>query len=120
VTEQRTPGNAHKIQPIHGCTMLWVNEVTPGREQEYIEKVRDRVLPMYRKHGVDLLGCWHGGIGPKTNNVIFLINYHTFEQYNALYSDPEYIAMDSEMGFSSMRSNQAWFLNPVEISPVKD
>lgn len=104
---------------IAGFTCLFVNEVTPGREQEYLDKVEHHVLPLYCKHGVDLIGCWHGGIGVKSNSVIFLINYHSMERYNALYSDPEYIDMDATMGFRQMRSNVAWLLRPASFSPTQ-
>ncbi len=104
---------------ISGFTCLFVNEITPGHEQEYLDKVKEHVLPMYRKHGVDLLGCWRGGIGVKSNAVVFLISYHTMDQYNSLYSDPEYIAMDADMGFKQLRSNLAWLLRPVDFSPIQ-
>jgi hypothetical protein len=98
---------------------LWLNDVKPERVFEYLEKVEKHVLPLYQKHGVRLLGCWRGGFGVKSNQVIFLIDYGDLETYNALYSDPEYVKMDAEMEFMGMRANLGWLLNPVDFSPIK-
>ncbi len=114
-----TNSSSFSVQDIDGCVALFMNDVTPGRETEYIEKVEEHVLPLYRKHGVDLVGCFRVGIGARSNTMVFLINYHSFEQYNALYSDPEYVKMDKEMGFQEMRSLQSWLLDPVSFSAIK-
>ena len=90
-----------------GFTVLWINEVIPGRVEEYLEKAKD-VLPFYPRYGVDLLGCWVGGIGAKSNQFMFLIDYHDMETMNKLYSDPEFVRMCDERGFQSMRSNTGW------------
>jgi len=103
----------------HGFVTLWINDVKPERVFEYLEKVKEHVLPLYEKHGVRLLGCWRGGLGPKSNQVIFLIDYRDLDNFNALYSDPEYVAMDAKMGFMEMRSNMGWLLNPVDFSPIQ-
>jgi len=50
--------SAPKQDPSHvqrGCTILWINEVVPGRVHEYIDLSKD-VFPFYPKHGADLLG----------------------------------------------------------------
>jgi hypothetical protein len=101
-----------------GFTVLWINEVVPGRVQEYLELAKD-VLPFYPKYGVDLLGCWIGGIGAKSNQLFFLIDYHDMATMNRLYSDPEFVRMCDERGFQSMRSNTGWLLNPVDLSPIE-
>jgi hypothetical protein len=102
-----------------GFVCLWVNDVKADRVFEYLDKVEKYVIPLYEKHGVKLLGCWRGGFGPKSNEVIFLIDYGNMKTFNELYTDPEYVEMDDEMDFMGMRSNKGWLLNPVSFSPIK-
>lgn len=102
---------------VNGHTILWINEVTPGRVEEYIELSRE-VMAFYPRYGVDLLGCWIGSLGAKSNQVMFLLDYKSQENYNALYSDPEFVELHSKSGAQEMRSNTGWLLNPVDLSPV--
>jgi hypothetical protein len=99
-------------------TILWINEVTPGKVQEYIEKSKES-LPFYERHGVDLLGCWIGGIGAKSNQIFFLFDYKDLDTYNRLYSDPEFIELHTRLDTQGMRSNTGWILNPIDMSPVE-
>jgi uncharacterized protein (DUF1330 family) len=102
---------------IRGCVCMWINDVDLGRMDDYLHAVEHEVLPLYRKHGVDLIGAWRGSFGLPRNQVILLIDYHSLERYEALYSDPAYYEMDQRVGFSKMRKNTAWMLRPLRFSP---
>lgn len=103
---------------VKGYTILWINEVTPGKIDEYLE-LSKRALEFYPKHGVDLLGCWVGTLGAKSNQLLFLIDYHDVETFNALYSDPEFVELHVKSGAQAMRSNTGWLLNPIDMSPIE-
>ena len=101
---------------IGGFTVLWINEVTPGCVNDYIEKTR-KTIAYYHQHGVRVLGCWVGALGAKSNQVLFLFDYGNIETYNRLYSDREFIAAHSSDNMQEMRSNTGWLLNPVDLTP---
>jgi hypothetical protein len=96
-----------------GCTCMWINDVEPTRIDEYIHAIEHDVVPLYRKHGVDLVGAWRGGFGLGRHQVLLLVDYHDMGRYEALYGDPEYYEMDSRIGFNGMRKNTGWMLRPL-------
>jgi hypothetical protein len=116
MTEKVAGGDPSHV--VSGYTILWINEVTPGRVDEYLELSKE-ALEFYPKHGVRLLGCWVGTLGAKSNQVLFLIDYKDAATYNELYSDPEFVKLHVDLGAQAMRSNTGWLLNPVDLSPVE-
>jgi len=101
-----------------GYMVLWINEVTPGHVHEYIE-ISKKVLPFYETYGVDVIGVWVGVMGAKSNQVLFLIEYHDVDRMNRLYADPEFVRLAAEAGVENIRSNTGWLLNPVDMAPLK-
>jgi hypothetical protein len=108
---------ADRAATIRGCICMWINDVEPGRMDEYLHAVEHEVLPLYRRHGVELVGAWRGGFGLGRHQVVLLVDYVDLDRYQALYSDPEYYEMDRRAGFSEMRTNTAWLLRPLSFSP---
>jgi hypothetical protein len=108
---------ADRAATTRGCICMWINDVDPTRMDDYMQAVEHDVLPLYRKHGVELVGAWRGGFGMPRHQVLLLVDYGSMERYEALYSDPEYYEMDSRVGFSEMRRNTAWMLRPLSFSP---
>jgi uncharacterized protein (DUF1330 family) len=102
---------------VRGWICLWINDVDPQRIDDYLHAVEHDVLPLYRKHGVELVGAWRGGFGLARHQVLLLVDYGSLERYEALYADPDYYAMDERVGFSAMRRNTAWLLRPLSFSP---
>ncbi len=119
-----TPGDdaapevpADRAATIRGCVCMWINDVEPTRIEDYVRAVEHEVLPLYRKHGVELVGAWRGGFGLGRHQVLLLVDYGSLERYEALYSDPAYYEMDQRGGFSEMRRNTAWMLRPLAFAP---
>ncbi|MBI4641583.1 MAG: NIPSNAP family protein [Candidatus Tectomicrobia bacterium] len=96
-------------------------DLVPGRRREIDEFVQGRLLPLYRRHGVNLFAIWQTLIG-KEQEETWIIVYDSLAEYSrikeALAQDPEMNEIRHERN-KLVVSGHTKLLVSTRYSPVK-
>ena len=74
---------------------LRIYDAVPGSLPELHASYTNLTLPLFRKHGIDVVGFWEDIVGT-SNRLTYLVAYrdmaHRDEAWSAFSSDPDWIA----------------------------
>jgi hypothetical protein len=104
---------------------LRVYTAMPGKLPKLVERFERDTLRIWEKHGIRQAGFWTTLVGPKSNDLMFMLAWDSLAdreaRWSAFQSDPEWIAAraDSENDGPIVANMDARFLAPTAYSAVK-
>ena len=97
---------------------LYTADVQLGHTAEYNEIVEKEILPLLKKHGVELIGAFGNSLGGPSNQVILLMAYTDLAHLQATHADPDLKKIQAEK-FSKIRVLHSRILSPTSFSPLR-
>ena len=105
----------HETKPrIFG---LYTADVQPGHGAEYASIVEKDILPIFKKHDIELIGAFNSAIGGSSNQMVLLVGYKDFAHLQTAHGDPDLKKIQSEK-FESIRVLHSRVLIPTSFSPL--
>ncbi|HYD45654.1 MAG TPA: NIPSNAP family protein [Phenylobacterium sp.] len=104
---------------------LRVYTAMPGKLPKLVERFERDTLRIWDKHGIRQAGFWTTLVGPKSNDLMFMLAWESLAdreaRWGAFQSDPEWIAAraDSEKDGPIVANMDTRFLAPTAYSAVK-
>ncbi|MCC7267675.1 MAG: NIPSNAP family protein [Caulobacteraceae bacterium] len=104
---------------------LRVYTAMPGKLPKLVERFERDTLRVWAKHGIRQAGFWTTLVGPKSNDLMFMLAWESLAdreaRWGAFQSDPEWIAAraDSEKDGPIVANMDTRFLSPTAYSAVK-
>ncbi len=100
-------------------------DVVPGKLPALHERMAKRMIPLFRKHGIELTAAWVPEVGGKTNHrLVYILAYESLadreEKWAAFLSDEEVLQLVAETEGAEpwvLRSENT-LLRPTEYSPL--
>ncbi|HWE64159.1 MAG TPA: NIPSNAP family protein [Chloroflexota bacterium] len=103
---------------------LRIYDVVPGRMADLHARFTTLTLPLFRKHGIEVVGFWEDIVGV-SNRLTYLVTYedmaHRDRAWTAFTSDPEWIegrARSEENGPLVARVTNT-LMRPTPYSPLR-
>jgi hypothetical protein len=98
-----------------------VSDIVPGKIAEYDEIVTKEMLPLMKKHGINLIAAWSGHSG-NMNTIYAVYAYKDMTEaekvQSAMYGDPAYIKTNVKLNALRTRQVRTYF-DPRPWSPMK-
>ena len=100
-------------------------DVVPGKLPALHERMAKRMIPLFRKHGIEMTAAWTPEVGGKTNHrLIYILGYESLadreEKWAAFLADEEVLQLVAET-----EGDEPWVLHsentllrPTEYSPL--
>ncbi len=96
---------------------LYTSDVQPGQGAAYAEIIEKEILPILKKHDVELIGAFTSGLGGSSNQMIFLMGCKDLAHIQTAHADPDLRKVQTEK-FASMRVLHSRVLIPTSFSPL--
>lgn len=96
---------------------FYTADVQLGHEAEYSDIIEKEILPILKKHGVELVGAFRSSIGGPSNQFILMMGYTDLAHLQAAHADPDLQKIQAEK-FSKIRVLNSRVLIPESFSPL--
>jgi hypothetical protein len=96
---------------------LYTADVQLGHGTEYNDMIEKEILPILKKHDVELIGAFRSGIGGPSNQSVLLMGYRDLAHLQAAHADPDLQKIQAEK-FSQIRVLNSRVLIPTSFSPL--
>ena len=77
-----------------------IYKIMPGRVPDILDRFTDHALPLFEKHGMELVGFWQTVIGPSNHELTYLLAFedanHRDRAWAAFMADPAWIKAKAE------------------------
>jgi uncharacterized protein YbaA (DUF1428 family) len=97
-----------------------------GKLEDLHNRFRNHTNRLFKKHGIEMVGCWTAADAPASQNtLVFILAYPSREAreqlWNAFINDPEWkkAAAESERNGKLVTKADQLFMNPTDYSPAK-
>lgn len=98
----------------------------PGKFEAMKARFKDHIIPMFKKHGMTLVGFWTAADAPSSENTLVYILAHDSREaakksWDAFRADPERkkVWAETEKDGPINLKVESVFMNPVDYSPIK-
>ena len=104
---------------------LRVYTALPGRLPNILARFNDHTLRIWEKHGIRQAGFWTTLVGPKSNDLTYLLAWETLAErearWSAFMADPEWVAVknESEKDGPMLANVASSLLTPTVFSAVR-
>ena len=94
---------------------------TDGKLEQLVKRHRDGAIPLFKKHGMSLVGFWIPADPPRSANTLTYILAHASREsaeagWKAFLDDPGRNEFEHE---PIVKNVERVFLNPADFSPIK-
>ena len=97
---------------------LIVSTVELGHMAEYSAIIEKEILPMLKKHDVELVGAFNSGVGGASNELTLILGYKDYAHIQQVFQDACLQKIQREK-FASIRVLRSKLLIPTAYSPLK-
>jgi hypothetical protein len=102
-----------------------IYKIVPGRMPDILRRFTDHATPLFRKHGIELIGFWQTTIGPSSHELVYIIAFdslgHREKAWGDFMADPAWQTAKAESEKDGMLvadvANR--ILTPTDFSPLK-
>ena len=104
---------------------LRVYQPVPGQMPKLLARFRDKLLPIWERHGIRQAGFWTVAVGDSNNDLYYLLEWESLaereKKWTAFQNDPEWIAKraETEKDGPILNSLGNLILQPTSFSSVK-
>ncbi len=100
----------------------------PGRFEAMQTRFRQQIIPLFKKHGMTLVGFWTAADAPNSENTLVYILAHDSREaakksWDAFRKDPGWVKAradsEAQAGGSLTTKVESVFLSPTDFSPMK-
>ena len=98
----------------------------PGKFEAMKARFREHILPLFKKHGLVLVGFWTYADAPASENTLVYILAHESREaakknWAAFLADPVRVKVwaDTEKEGPINLKTESVFLNPLDVSPIR-
>jgi hypothetical protein len=117
---------AHAQQPATRVFELRTYTANPGKFDAMKARFKDHIIPLFKKHGMTLVGFWTYADAPASENTLVYILAHDSREaakksWDAFRADPERARVwaETEKAGPINLKVESVFLNPADYSPIK-
>ena len=102
-----------------------IYKIMPGRMPDILQRFTDHAVPLFEKHGIQLIGFWQTTIGLSSNELYYIIAFddlaHRQRAWGAFMCDPEWIEAkaESEKHGPLVADVTNMILTPTVFSPLQ-
>lgn len=102
-----------------------IYKIMPGRLPDIMARFTDHAVPLFEKHGLQLVGFWQTVVGPSSHEVTYLLAFDDLNQreraWDAFINDPDWIKAKaaSEQNGALVADVANRILKPAAFSPLK-
>lgn len=102
-----------------------VYKIMPGRIPDIMQRFTDHAIPLFKKHGMKLIGFWQPVIGPSNHELYYILAFDDLEHrqraWAAFVSDPTWIQAkaESEKSGPLVADVANRILKPTPFSPLQ-
>jgi hypothetical protein len=98
----------------------------PGKFEAMKRRFREHILPLFKKHNMELVGFWTYADPPASENTLVYILAHQSraaaeKNWKAFLADPDRVKVwtETEKDGPINLKVESVFLNPLDVSPIK-
>ena len=120
-----TTAAAASAQSANRVFELRTYTAQPGKFQAMQERFRDHIIPLFKKHNLEVVGFWTYADAPGSENTLVYILAHKSREaakmnWAAFLKDPVRVKVwaDTEKDGPINLKVDSVFLNPVSFSPI--
>lgn len=105
---------------------LRIYTAQPGKFEAMKARFREHIIPLFKKHGMEVVGFWTAADAPKSADTLtYILAFPSREaaqkSWDAFRADPERARVwaETEKDGPINLKVESMFVNPIDFSPIK-
>ena len=118
--------NVNSAQATERVFELRTYTAQPGKFEAMKTRFRAQILPLFKKHNLELIGFWTPSDPPTSTNTLIYVLAHPSREaakrnWDAFIADPERLSVwaETEKDGPINLKVESVYMNPLDFSPIK-